>query len=115
MQLLVYPLTVFCLGLSEMQVSHICIQRAENSICYVVYSPFSGVGGGSAIYYWQLFHYFLLDVISFFFFFFSFNLRGFSGVSHLPHRLSPYVFLFLVNKRFQGGIAFNYKQPQVQG
>ena len=44
MQLLVYPLTVFCLGMSEMQVSHICIQRAENSICYVVYRPFSGVG-----------------------------------------------------------------------
>ena len=72
MQLLVYPLTVFCLGMSEMQVSHICIQRAENSICYVVYRPFSGVGGGSAIYYWLLFQYLLLDVISFFFF--SFNL-----------------------------------------
>ena len=43
------------------------------------------------------------------------GLRGFSGVSHLSHRLSPYVFLFLVNKRFQVGIAFNYKQPQVQG
>ena len=70
MQLLVYPLTVFCLGMSEMQVSHICIQRAENSICYVVYRPFSGVGGGSAIYYWLLFQYLSLDVISFFFFFF---------------------------------------------
>ena len=72
MQLLVYPLTVFCLGMSEMQVSHICIQRAENSICYVVYRPFSGVGGGSATYYWLLFQYLSLDVISFFFF--SFNL-----------------------------------------
>ena len=35
MQLLVYPVTVFSLGMSEMQVSYICIQRAENSICYV--------------------------------------------------------------------------------
>ena len=73
MQLLVYPLTVFCLGMSEMQVSHICIQRAENSICYVVYRPFSGVGGGSC--------HILLAIISilitrryFLFFFFSFNL-----------------------------------------
>ena len=36
MQLLVYPVTVFCLGMPEMQVSHRCIQTAENSICYVV-------------------------------------------------------------------------------
>ena len=35
-QLLVYPVTVFCLGIQKMQVSHTCIQIAENSICYVV-------------------------------------------------------------------------------
>ena len=28
MELLVYPVTVFCLGMPEMQVSHICIKRA---------------------------------------------------------------------------------------
>ena len=44
MQLSVYPVTVFCLGMPEMQVSHRCIQRAETSICYVVWRPFSGVG-----------------------------------------------------------------------
>ena len=32
MQLLVHPVNVLCLGMPEMQVSHICIQRAENSI-----------------------------------------------------------------------------------
>ena len=36
MQLLVYPVTVFCLGMPKLQVSHMCIQKAENSICYVV-------------------------------------------------------------------------------
>ena len=36
MQLSVYPVTVLCLGMPEMQVSHRFIQRAENSICYVV-------------------------------------------------------------------------------
>ena len=46
MQLLVYPVNVFCLGMPEMQVSHICIQRAENSICYLVWRSFSGVGWG---------------------------------------------------------------------
>ena len=35
-KLLVYPVTFFCLGMPVMQVSQICIQRAENSICYVV-------------------------------------------------------------------------------
>ena len=36
MQLLVHPVNVFCLGMSEMQVSHICIQRVENVISYLV-------------------------------------------------------------------------------
>ena len=36
MQLLVYPVTVFCLGMPKLQVSHMCIKKAENSICYVV-------------------------------------------------------------------------------
>ena len=36
MQLSVYPVSGFCLGMLEMQVSHMCKQRAENSICYVV-------------------------------------------------------------------------------
>ena len=44
MQLLVYPVTVFSLGMLEMQVSYICIQRAENSICYVK-TLFWGVWG----------------------------------------------------------------------
>ena len=29
MQLMVYTVTIFCLGMPEMQVSHICIQEAE--------------------------------------------------------------------------------------
>ena len=60
-------------------------------------------------------HYF-----HFSFFFLSFDLiefcfaeRGCGRVSSLPNRLSSYVFFFLVNKRFQAQIAFNYKQPQV--
>ena len=32
MQSKVYPVTVFCLGIPEMQVSHMCTQRAENRI-----------------------------------------------------------------------------------
>ena len=36
MQLSVYPVTVICPGMLEMQVSHMCKQRAENSICHVV-------------------------------------------------------------------------------
>ena len=69
MQLLVYPVTVFCLGMPEMQVSHICIQRAENSIRYVKKRSLSGVGwgGGGAIYCWLLFQYLSLDTISIFF------------------------------------------------
>ena len=39
-----------------------------------------------------------------------FLLRGHSGVSHVPNRLSSNVFFFffLVNKRFRAEIAFNY-------
>ena len=56
MQLLVYPVTVFCLGMPEMQVSHICIQRAENSIRYVKKRSLSGVGWGVVGYYFNTCH-----------------------------------------------------------
>ena len=79
-----------------------------------------GGAGGSAINYWLLCQYLLQDTISIFLFFLSFDLiefcfaeRGCGRVSSLPNRLSSYVFFFLVNKRFQAQIAFNYKQPQV--
>ena len=68
MQLIVYPVTVFCLGMPEIQVSHVCIQRAESSICFEVVTLFwGGARGGSAIYYWLLFQYLILDTISIFF------------------------------------------------
>lgn len=42
-------------------------------------------------------------------FIYLFLLRGHSGVSHVPNRLSSCVFFFfLVNKRFRAEIAFNY-------
>ena len=62
MQLLVYPVTVFCLGMPKLQVSHMCIQKAEDSICYVVWTPFSGVGWGEVVpfiigYYFYTYYY----------------------------------------------------------
>ena len=101
MQLLVHPVNVLCLSMPEMQVSHICIQRAENSICYLVWRSFSGVG-------WERQCHILLAIISIlitrhYLHFFQFwldqilfcGLRGRSGVSHLPtSRLSFYVFFF---------------------
>ena len=37
MKLLVYRVTVFCLGMPDMQVSHVYIERElKNSMCYVV-------------------------------------------------------------------------------
>ena len=45
-------------------------------------------------------------------FIYLFLLRGHSGVSHVPNRLSSCVFFFFffffVNKRFRAEIAFNY-------
>ena len=35
-------------------------------------------------------------------------IMGLSGVSHLPDRLSSYVFFFLVNKIFQVEIALDH-------
>ena len=108
MQLLIYPVTVFCLAMSEMQVSHTCKQRAGNSICYVVYRPFSGVGWGELAPYINGYYfntcYSTLFPLFFFFPFLSF------GLSHLPNKLSSYVLFFLVNKRFQAEKAFNHKR-----
>ena len=103
-----------------MQVSYICIERAENSICYVVWRSFSRVGRGEVVpYYWLLIQYLLLDAISIFFNFdlikFFVWLKGWSGVSHLLNRLSSYVFFLLVNKWFQAEMTLIINSPKCQG
>ena len=115
-----YALYLLCRDISELY-SKVAIQRAENSICYVMWRPFSGVGWGEIVpyiigYYFKT-HYYTL--FPFFFVFvltwlnFVLRLGGCSKVRHLPNRLSSYVFFFLVNKRFKPEIDFNYKKPQV--
>ena len=60
----------------EMQVSHICIQRAENSICYVVCRTFSGMGWGEVVPY----------IIGCYFNTYYRNFRSFTRTADYPHR-----------------------------
>ena len=58
MQLLISPLTVFSLGMPEMQFSHICIESRKQHLFIWCEDPFiRWGGGGSAIYNWLLFQY----------------------------------------------------------
>ena len=84
--LLISPVTVFSPGMPDSGFSHMYFEH------YVVLRPFwGGVGAGSAIYNWLLFQYLLLDNL----FFgvlnwsnFVLRVKGCSGVSLLPSRLS---------------------------
>ena len=68
-QLLIYPVTVFSLGMLEMQLSHICIlSRKRHLLCSVKTLFWGGVGAGSAIYNWLFFQYLLQYTILIFFF-----------------------------------------------
>ena len=71
MQLLISPVTVFSLGLPNMQVSHICIlhelKTAFAMYCKDPFLKWGGVGAGSAIYNWLFFQYLLQYTIFIFF------------------------------------------------
>ena len=120
---LLYPVTVSVLVYQRCRL--LTYVYWELKTAFVVWRPFSGggVGEGSDIHYWLLIQYLLLDTsFIYIFFFLSFDLikffcrlRGGSRVGPLPNRQFPYVFFFLVHKRFQTEIDFNYKQPQVLG
>lgn len=59
-----FILQLFCFVMPEMQVSIICIQKGENSMCYLVQTPFSGEEGGGDTF---IFQYITVDKISIFF------------------------------------------------
>ena len=69
MELLVYPVIVFCFGMPQVQFLPYVYRELKTAFVMWCEDPFLGGGGGSAINYWLLCQYLLQDTISIFLFF----------------------------------------------
>ena len=70
MELLVYPVIVFCFGMLQVQFLPYVYRELKTAFAMWCEDLFLG-GGGSAINYWLLCQYLLQDTISIFLFFFE--------------------------------------------